>query len=186
MGKWLLFKDLYVDGRFAVHQEKPDICNSKDEALAAFLDAFSYMLGRKPRVKQVDRLLKKGCVYARSGSRIKYRFTLVSESQSTIGFDTFADEIGNFWGGDDDIAGDVESVYEDSTGKSAWLWSSYGDTGGKLHDDLETRPEDFATHGYTQGFEEWGLNMVETAIRAGKHDYESIFGFIQDSAHAKT
>lgn len=79
MGKWLLFKDLYVDGRFAVHQEKPDICNSKDEALAAFLDAFSYMLGRKPRVKQVDRLLKKGCVYARSGSRIKYRFTLVQE-----------------------------------------------------------------------------------------------------------
>jgi hypothetical protein len=87
---------------------------------------------------------------------------------------------------DDDIAGDVESVYEDATGKSAWLWSSYGDTEEKLHDDLETRPEDFATHGYTNGFEEWGLNMVETAIRAGRHDYESIFGFIQDSVHART
>ena len=75
--EWCVFKDLYVDGRLAVQQERPDICASKKEASAAFADAFAHLLGRKPSAGQAARFSKGGCVRARSGHHIEYRFTLI-------------------------------------------------------------------------------------------------------------
>lgn len=97
-------------------------------------------------------------------------------------FKTIDDEIDNFWGGDEDIATEVEFDYEEATGKSAWIWSSYDDPKEEKRDDLDGRPEEFSTHGYTQDFEEWGLNLVEMAIHDGKHDFESILDFVEDNA----
>lgn len=85
-----------------------------------------------------------------------------------------------FWGGEDDLAGEFESDWEDEFGKSAWYWSTSQHS--QIEDDLESRPEEFETNGYTDEYEEWGQNIVADAVCAhGLTTWEEVHDYIEAS-----
>ena len=91
-----------------------------------------------------------------------------------------ADLCKRFWGGDDDLAGEFESAYEDATGKSAWYWSTSQHS--QIEDYLENRPAEFATNGYTDEYEKWGQSLVADAVCAhGLMTFEEIYNHIETS-----
>lgn len=85
-----------------------------------------------------------------------------------------------YWGGDApyDVAGDLEETYEDENRKSAYLW-----TAGKRKipsADLETRPEEHESHGYTCAYERWGRMVCTEAIEAGCADADAVEKYVME------
>lgn len=85
------------------------------------------------------------------------------------------------WGGDApyDIAGDMEETYEKSAGRSAVLWVAF-DAKPKTppSDELNGRPDEYATCGYTGEFEHWGVENSKDAIAHGCKTAEAVEEFI--------
>lgn len=84
---------------------------------------------------------------------------------------------GKWWGGDNDIAADVEWIYEQKYGKSAVLWEK--ENGEGTVETLPDRPEEYSTCGYSSDFEGWGQKIVVDAIDFGCDTYESIYDFFK-------
>lgn len=85
-----------------------------------------------------------------------------------------------YWGCDApyDVAGDLEETYEDENRKSAVLW-----TAGKRKipsADLETRPEEHESHGYTFAYEKWGRMVCTEAIEAGCADAVAVEKYVME------
>ena len=79
---------------------------------------------------------------------------------------------------DDEIAGDVEEVYEKTTGKSC---VRYIDRDGCLSEDLAGRTGDEETRGYTDAFETWGFRKANEAIRMGLNTRETVIQYVKDN-----
>ena len=88
-----------------------------------------------------------------------------------------------FWGGAEDLATEFDSAWEDEFGKSAWYWTSGDDhMSQQLSDDLETRPDEFETNGYTDEYEGWGQDIVADAVCAhGLTTWEEVHDYIDAS-----
>jgi len=80
------------------------------------------------------------------------------------------------WGGENDLACNIEYEWEAMTGKSAWYWSTAND--GIIRSSLKGRPSEFLTNGYTSDFEGWGQKMVVKAVRNGLEDSLEILAFL--------
>ena len=79
------------------------------------------------------------------------------------------------WGGELDLASEVEDIYEKSCGKSATYWTDYKHDGMTPTDTLEGRPEEYSTHGYTDEFEGWGQGIIVNAVVSkGKKDSQEV------------
>ena len=85
-----------------------------------------------------------------------------------------------YWGGDAeyDIAQEAEEIYESKQGKSATYWEYLGG-GLPPSDNLDDRPEEYATCGYTSDFEGWGIRMVESAMDNGCETPEEVLMWME-------
>lgn len=85
-----------------------------------------------------------------------------------------------FWDEDskEDIAEEVEEVYEAATGKSCVRWI---DGDGDVVETLEGRQEDAETRGYTDAFERWGFRKTNEAIRMGLNSRETVIQYVKDN-----
>lgn len=54
--RYLLHKNLFLNGKLHGIQEVPDVCKTRKEAVLAFMDAFRHLIGRKPSPRQVRKV----------------------------------------------------------------------------------------------------------------------------------
>lgn len=86
-----------------------------------------------------------------------------------------------FWDEDskEDVAEEVEKVYETATGKSCVRWI---DGDGSVVETLENRPDDAETRGYTDAYERWGFRKTNEAIRMGLNSRETVIQYVKDNS----
>lgn len=86
-----------------------------------------------------------------------------------------------FWGGDAkyDIAQDCEDLYESVFNKSCVYWTPF-DSNVSPTDDLKNRPDIYSTHGYTNDFESWGIDVCREAYESGCRKADDVMIFIVD------
>lgn len=85
-----------------------------------------------------------------------------------------------FWDEDskEDVAEEVEKVYETATGKSCVRWI---DGDGGVVETLENRPDDAETRGYTDAYERWGYRKTNEAIARGLNTYADVVDYVRSN-----
>lgn len=86
------------------------------------------------------------------------------------------------WGGDRDLAADLEDVYEACSGMSAVYWE---DPEGEhvIGEDLACRDEVakrcgwYVCNGYTSEFEDWGQVNCDRAVEDGCKTVDDVYGW---------